>query len=317
LEAVFRAALSAVAPGACVRRHVQRQGDTLRMGSVSWEIGGGSRVAVLAAGKAALGMADAMVGVLGDRLGGGLVVSNVPGSVPGLDVVVGTHPVPSEDSVRAGAAMVSRLQALRDKDRFVFLLSGGASALCELPLPPLSLADLGATTRLLLSAGAPIDELNAVRKHLSQVKGGRLGSLTTAPGVVLVLSDVVGDDLSAMGSGPFHHDDTTFAGCLRILEQRGILPRVPGSVARVLQAGARGQFPETPRVPWPHVTHVVVGSNTAALEAAAREASRLGFSPVVHPEPVQGEAREVGPALLERVLRHPPGARPDSLFWRG
>ncbi|MBM4320811.1 MAG: DUF4147 domain-containing protein, partial [Deltaproteobacteria bacterium] len=214
LRAIFAAAVAAVAPEACLGRHLARRGELLRIGGERWDLSSIRRLVILGAGKASVRMAAAALELLGDRVDSGLVVASGARACaslpPFVEVVIGAHPVPSAASVHAGMALRARLAEFDAADRFVFLLSGGASALVELPAAGIELADLQRTTQLLLSSGAAIGEVNALRKHLSQVKGGRLGAVGRAAGAVLVLSDVVGDDLSVIGSGPFYPDDSTY-----------------------------------------------------------------------------------------------------------
>ncbi|MBM4319806.1 MAG: DUF4147 domain-containing protein [Deltaproteobacteria bacterium] len=321
LRAIFAAAVAAVAPEACLGRHLARRGDLLRIGGEHWELSSIRQLVLLGAGKASVRMAAAALEQLGDRVGSGLVVAGETGACaslpPFLEVVVGAHPVPSAASVRAGKALRARLAELDTADRFIFLLSGGASALVELPAAGITLADLQRTTRLLLSSGAAIGEVNALRKHLSQVKGGQLGAVGRAAGAVLVLSDVVGDDLSAIGSGPFYPDDSTYGDCLRLIERYSLGARLPSAVIAVLRAGAAGLLPETPKQPWPQLRHHLVGSNRLALQAAADEAAELGLAPLVHHDPLQGEARQVAVELVERVLAAPPPVRPTCHLFGG
>ena len=185
------------------------------------------------------------------------------------------------------------------------LVSGGASALVPAPVAGVPLAEKAALTRALLRAGASIHELNTVRKHLSRLKGGGLAR-TAAPAAVaaLVLSDVVGDDLATIASGPVSPDPTTYGDALGIVRARGVEATAPAAV-RHLETGARGAAPETPKPGDPlfaRVATAIVGSNRLSVDAAAREARRAGLRPVVLTTTLEGEAREIAPALVG-VLR--------------
>jgi glycerate 2-kinase len=262
---------------------------------------------VLAVGKAALAMADEAAVILGRRLTKGLVVTNAAGPVSGpLQVVESGHPLPDARGLRASTEAERLLRELSKDDLALLLLSGGASALLPAPAEGLSLKQKARTTALLMKAGADIHELNAVRKHLSRFKGGGLARLAFPARVrALVLSDVVGDDLSTIASGPASPDPTTFADALEILTRRGVLGRVPPAVRNHLRAGASGRKKETPKPGDPLFRRVaarVVGSNRQSLDAAAREARRLGFRVEVLSSRLEGEARVVARVLLA-ILR--------------
>jgi hydroxypyruvate reductase len=219
---------------------------------------------------------------------------------------VASHPVPDERGQDAAREVEALAQSLGKRDRLLLLLSGGASALLPAPVPGVTLEDKARTTELLLRAGASIHELNTVRKHLSRLKGGGLAR-AAVPAVVtaLVLSDVVGDDLATIASGPAAADFSTFDDALEVLTRRGVIERVPQAVLQHLGAGARGDVPETPKPGDPlfrNVSTSIVGSNRLSVEAAAREARRLGFRPLVLTTRLEGEAREAARALVA-ILR--------------
>jgi hydroxypyruvate reductase len=194
----------------------------------------------------------------------------------------------------------------------LFLISGGGSALTPAPAPPVTLAEKQAVTRLLLAAGAPIGELNAVRKHLSRFKGGQLArAAAPAPVLTLILSDVIGDPLDVIASGPTAPDPTSFADALEILRARGVLASVPAAVRDRLVSGARGEIPETPKsgdALFHGVTNAVIGSNAVVVAAAIERARQLGFRPEMLTRELEGEARAVAPALLARARRLSPPA---------
>jgi hydroxypyruvate reductase len=188
----------------------------------------------------------------------------------------------------------------------IVAVSGGASALLPAPVPPITLEQKGRTTDLLLKAGADIFELNAVRKHLSSLKGGQLAALAYPASVVsLLLSDVIGDPLDVIGSGLTAPDTSTFADAIEVIRRYGLWDRIPASVRARLEAGSVGTFPETPKASDPlfnTVQNVVVGSSRLALAAAAQEAKRLGYKPLILSSTMQGETREVARVHAE-ILR--------------
>lgn len=330
LERIRRAALEAVEPAGAVARFLSWEGDLLRAGDVRLPLRESASVRLVAAGKAAPAMAEAAATVLGERLERGVLVTKhghltghtLPDRITAFEA---GHPVPDETGEAAVAAVEALLDGRREEDVVVVLLSGGASALLADPAEPIALADLGATTGLLLRSGATIVELNAVRKHLSRLKGGQLARLAAPARVVsLILSDVVGDPLDVIASGPTAPDPTTFADARGVFERRGLVDALPGAVRQRLRDGAEGRAPETPKPGDPlfsRVTNVVVGSNRLAALAAVEAARSLGYAALLLSTFVEGEAREVArvvAALGRGVLAHgDPVAPPACLVLGG
>jgi glycerate 2-kinase len=268
---IFRAAVKAAAPAQAVSRHLKLRGDTLAAGQHRYRFKDFANIYVIGAGKAGGQMAQAVERLLGRRITAGLV------------------------NVTAGES--ARL--------LVCLISGGASALLPLPAPPVTLAEKQEATRLLLHCGANIHEFNCVRKHISLMKGGGLARLAyPATVLTLILSDVIGDDLDVIGSGPTVADRTTFADAKAVFDKYAIWDQVPPGVRERLSAGSM----ETPKPGDPvfaKAANVIVGSNTLAVDAAAREARSLGFRTLVLSTRLQGEAREVARvfAAVAREIR--------------
>ena len=205
------------------------------------------------------------------------------------------HPIPDARSVAAASRALDIARAQSSRDLLVLLLSGGASALMALPVEGVTLEEKQQTVRLLLRAGATIDELNTVRKHLSAIKGGRLAIATPAPVVTLAISDVVGDDLSVIGSGPTMPDPSTYANALAVVDARGGRGAYPGPVVAWLERGARGDEPETPKGDDPRMAKSVariIGGRLWAVEGAASAARARGYDVHVIDAPIVGEARE-------------------------
>lgn len=320
---LFEAAVQAVQPETLVRDSVQVAGDTLRIGAHVVELRPEQKLWVFGSGKAAAAMALAVEAVLGDRLAGGQVVcSHLAGQQPRcIEVLLGDHPVPSEASVQSTTRLWQSMTSLGEEDFFLFLLSGGSSALLELPLPPLTLAEVQQVTALLLRHGVPIEGVNTVRKHLSLVKGGRLGAAVKAAGAVLVLSDVIGDDFATIGSGPLYCDSSTFADARRVLHDHALWQEAPEMVRAILVEGCQGGRPDTPKAVNPRVTHHLVGSNTLALQATKRQAEQEGITAHVMTSRLHGEAREVARVLvaLAREIRETgnPFPAPVALLFGG
>jgi glycerate 2-kinase len=286
--AIFKAALRAANPAAAVAERLRRM-DLSRY----------RLIYVVGAGKAGASMARAAESVLGPRIVRGLV--NVKyGHVVNLrriELNECGHPVPDQSGVE-GARRIADIASCAGIDDLVLcLISGGASALLPLPADPITLDEKQEVTKLLLASGASIHEINAVRKHISQIKGGQLARLASPARVVsLLLSDVIGDDLDVIGSGPTAPDASTFASARAILEKYGIYDRVPSPVRERIERGGRGEIPETPKPGDPlfaRVRNVVIGSNRLAVNAAAARASELGFHTLVLSTFVEGETREI------------------------
>src|SRR6266540_3663657 len=203
----------------------------------------------------------------------------------------------------AALEILDRAQDAGADDLLLVLISGGASALTPAPAPPVTLGDKQSVTRLLLAAGATINQLNAVRKHLSLLKGGQLARAATPARVhALLLSDVIGDPIDVIGSGPTAPDASTFGEALAILESFQIRDRAPTSVVRRLEQGRRGEIPETPKAEDPlfrHVSNVVIGNNALVIEAAAARAGELGLTPHVLTRSLEGEARQVAREFVQ------------------
>ena len=279
-----------------------RGGPWVRAGDSSMRLPPG-RVLVIGAGKAAAPMATAAERLLGSRIADGLVITNDGNALPLERVRVreASHPLPDVRGLQATDELLGIVADAGEDDLVVCLISGGASALMVRPAAGIDLEQLQRTTEILLASGAPIDDVNAIRKHLSAVKGGRLAEIASPATVLtLMLSDVVGNSLTAIGSGPTVPDPTSFASCLEVVVRHDLTEQVPGPVLDRLRRGAAGDLADTPTSDSPtfaRVTNLVIGDNRRALGAAATEASRLGYRPFVLTSRLQGEARSVGRRL--------------------
>ncbi|RPH84937.1 MAG: DUF4147 domain-containing protein [Candidatus Rokuibacteriota bacterium] len=309
--AIWRAALAAGDVAPLLRRRLQLTGHRLTAGPLALDLDGVRRVLVLGAGKAGASMARGVEAILGARVSDGFVVVKDGYRLPAarVEIAEAGHPVPDGRGLAASARLLALAESATAEDLVLFLVSGGGSALTPAPAPPITLEEKQAVTRLLLAAGATINELNAVRKHLSRFKGGLLAR-AAAPATVLTLalSDVIGDPLDVIASGPTAPDSTSYAEALAVLERRGVVGRTPGSVLERLAAGGRGEIPETPKRGDPvfeRVTNLVIGNNTLVVDAAAAEAARLGYRPHVLTRSLQGEARDVARELLGRARAMP------------
>ena len=305
---ILAAALVAVDPGAAVRRFLHRDGQVLTVGDRRYKLDGVQRIWLVAAGKAALPMTEAASSILGTHLHRGLAVSKDtaqpstnPALLPCVQILQAGHPLPDERSLQAAQAIRELLQQVQPGDLVLVLISGGASALLASPAHGMSLADLQALTQVLLGSGATIHEINVLRKHLEHLKGGQMARLASqAEGACLVLSDVLGNPLDLIASGPCVPDPSTYAQALEVLERYRIRAVVPPIVVNILQRGLRGEIPETPKpgdALFSKIHTLVVGSNTQAIHAALAEAHRQGFNSLLLSGELQGEARKAGVAL--------------------
>jgi glycerate 2-kinase len=268
------------------------------------------RVIVTGAGKASAAMAAAVEEALGERVSGGVVAvkDGHLAATRRVRLLEAGHPVPDERGAAAAREIIALARSAGADDLVLVLISGGGSALTPAPVPPVTLADKQVVTRLLLMAGATINQLNTVRKHLSAMKGGQLAR-AAAPARVhaLLLSDVIGDPIDVIASGPTAPDGSTFADALAILDRFGLRGSVPGAVGDRLERGARGAIAETPKRDDPlfrRVTNAVIGNNALVVEAAATRAAQLGFRPHVLTRSLEGEARLVARdwvALARRI----------------
>jgi glycerate-2-kinase len=297
LEQIFRSAVLAADPARGVRSAVTRERDgALRVAGTPLPVG--ARLCVLAAGKAAPRMAAALEEIAGDAIAAGLVVAREPHAASRLPLRVGAHPIPDTRSAAAAHEALRLVEAAQPEDVLLVLLSGGASSLLSAPADALQVEDLTRTNEALLASGAPIDEVNAVRKHLTLLSGGRLARRARSRRIeVLVISDVPGDRVDVIGSGPCAADPTRFADALDVLARRAIRERVPAAVVAHLEAGARGERVETAKPGDPalaRVRHTILASNRTALDAAAHAARRIGLRPLRLTDRLAGEARRAG-----------------------
>lgn len=295
---VMRAALAAVDPAEAVRRVMQLDGEALRVGGHTYDLRKYRRVVVVGAGKASAPMARATEEILGSRVAGGHVIVKVGylDTTTRVALHEASHPVPDQAGIDGTARIVRILQEAGEEDLVICLISGGGSALMILPDDSISLMDYRALTDSLLRSGADITRINTIRKHVERVKGGRLAQVAFPATVLsLVLSDVVGNPLDFIASGPTVPDPTTFADAMQVLSDFDLIGKVPATVESRLRAGVAGEIPETPKPGdriFDRVRTVVIGSNEIAAAAAVHRARALGFQTLHLTSFLEGEARE-------------------------
>lgn len=302
-ESILKTALAAVDPFRAVENALHRHGSRLMAGDRHYDIAGFRRIFVVGAGKAGAPMSQAVESILGDNLTTGLVNVKYGCIAPTSRITINQagHPLPDTSGQDGARRIAQILQSAAEDDLVICLISGGGSALLTLPVPGVSLHDLASLTSSLLASGATINEINTVRKHLSQVKGGLLARLACPATVItLILSDVVGNPLDVIASGPTVPDPSTFQDAWNVIGKYGLESTIPTSVETALQEGIRGQRDDTPKPGDPifaKVNNIIVASNYLAARAAERAAKDLGFATLLISTYLEGEAREVAKVL--------------------
>jgi len=302
LKDLFWAGIKAVDPYIAVKDHLKRFWEEIEASRFQ-------KVFVIGFGKAAYTMAKAVEEEWGDLINTGLVITKYGhgGKLNKIKVTEAGHPLPDENGVKATEEIINLIKTNASKETVILcLISGGGSALLVAPYNGISLAEKQSVTQLLLKAGANITELNAVRKHLSKVKGGRLAEKTYPSKLIaLILSDVIGDPLEVIASGPTAPDETTYEDALDVLKKFNLFPHTPPRVIELLEKGKQGLLPETLKkgsLVFKRVTNLIIGNNRKALNAVKAKAFELGFQPQVISSEIQGEAKEVGKYLANLAL---------------
>jgi hydroxypyruvate reductase len=319
---IFKTAVAAVQPSSLMQQHVQLRDGILTVCDKTFALPEGRPVWVFGAGKAAAAMAQALESILHDVTIQGIVITKYEHALPlgHIQVTEAGHPLPDENGVHATALMASLLKAVQPGDIVLFLLSGGASALLADHPEGASLTQVQQVFELLLKSGADIHEMNVVRKHLSAVKGGQLALLAnTTVWCSLILSDVVGDDLSIIGSGPTVADPSTFADAMAILDRYGLTAKLPAAIHEHLLRGCDGTVTETPKPGHSGLEAVhnfLIGSNAIALKAAKEQATHLGYDTRVLTSTARGEAATLADQLVT-AAKDWKGKRPACLLMGG
>ena len=297
--AIFQASLKAVDPVNAIREHVKIQNDLLTVGKQNYDLAGFEGIYVIGVGKASAAMAQPIEELLGERIKSGFINVKYGHTLP-LNIIQvneAGHPVPDEAGLSGSKKIVKLLSQTGEKDLVMFLISGGGSALLPYPAEGLTLEDKQQMTKCLLEVGATIHEINALRKHVSRVKGGRIAKLAFPSALIsLILSDVVGDNLDSIASGPTVPDESTFGDCLNILEKYELQDKISPKVLEFLEEGALGRQEETPKAEDPafkRTQNVIIGNNIMAVKAAKQKAQELGYETLILSTLIEGEAREV------------------------
>lgn len=324
---VLEAALDAVDPAQAVKDYVSLKGDQLEIGERAYDLTQYERLFVLGGGKAGAAMALALEDLLGERITEGWINVKDGYTAPTQRIHLheASHPLPDARGVEGTRHIAALASEAGASDLVLCLISGGGSALMTLPVEDIALDEMQTLTEALLRCGATINEINRVRKHLSQIKGGNLARLVhPATLVSILISDVVGSPLDIIASGPTVPDPDTYAAAHEVLAKYDLLSEIPDAISIRLQAGMKGEIPETPKpgdVAFARTQNIVVADNRLAAEAALRQAKILGFETMLLTTYMEGEAREVA-KLLAAIAREidvseRPLARPACLVAGG
>jgi len=318
LEDIFNTALAAVDPYNAVLKAAGIEHNRLHIAGAQYDLTAFERIIVVGAGKATARMALALESLLGKMISAGLIVVKEGHTAPLtiIEQVEAAHPIPNEAGVMATQRILDMVRAAGENTLVICLLSGGASALLVAPAEGVTLQDKQEATRLLLNAGASINELNAVRKHLSAVKGGRLAqAVYPAQLVTLILSDVIGDPLDVIASGPTSPDNSTCAEAWAVIAKYGLQQKLPMRVADYLRRGIAGEVPETVKAHDPCLgrTHnAIVAGIRQALAAAQEKAGQLGYESRIISETLQGEARDAARFLAQTARSELAAMQPNE-----
>jgi glycerate-2-kinase len=298
---IAKAAINAVNPRDAVKKVLKIERENIWISNDKFSFEGG-KVFLAGFGKASIPMAKGVCECLEPEEGIVITTENPEYFSQKVKVMQGTHPVPNEKNVRGADEVIKVAGEVSEKDILIVLISGGGSALLSKPKIPLE--DLRMTTSLLLKSGCSITEINTVRKHLSWVAGGQLAKFSRGTIISLIISDVIGDSLDSIASGPTHPDSTTYGDAKEVLNKYKLWNEVPDSVRRILDDGVEGKIPETPKKEdwdWKRIHNYIIANNQLACSEGAKRANSLGYVTLWIPSAICGEAKEVGKKLISRV----------------
>ena len=300
---LINTAIESSQPDLTLKENVSLNQNTLMLGSISIDLSKIRNLYVVGFGKASYTMARSIEEILDDRITEGIVSTKFGygGKLKKIKVIEAGHPIPSEEGLKAAKEIVTIAKKSKRNDLIILLVSGGGSALAPLPPDTISLSDKQKINNLLLSSGANIEEINAVRKHISLIKGGRFAEIAYPARVIgLIVSDVVGDRLDTISSGPSVPDNTTFEDAFGVLKKYNIIDKVPSTVISHIRKGIKGDIPETPKKGskyFSRVNNIILINNMTALKSIERKARSLGFNTLILSSEIEGESIEVGKVM--------------------
>lgn len=293
---IFSAALRSVNPYNAVKSFLNKQ---------KIDISHFKDIYLISFGKASIGMTKAVCDTF--KIKKGVTITNTPSEKPNsnIQVITGGHPLPNKNSIHGAEQALQLIKKCKENDLLFVLISGGGSALLSKPRIPLN--DLKKTTDLLLKSGADIKEINTIRKHLSFVKGGQLIKNAKCQVISLIISDIIGDPIEFISSGPTYPDSTTFSDAEKILKKYNLWKKIPFSAKKIIEDGKRGLIPETPKKNdevFKKIDNFIVANNKTACEKAEKKAEKLGYKTLLLTNSLEGEAKEVGRYLVEKAKNH-------------
>jgi glycerate 2-kinase len=309
---IFYKALKAVQAGAAIKRHCKFDGKTLFIGHRSYHLSQYKNLYVLGAGKATAPMAEAIEDMIDEKITGGIITVKFDhvADLKHINLIEAGHPIPDENGMRGASAILNLAKNVEKDDLILCLISGGGSALMPFPYDGLTLEDKQDTIKILLSCGATIHEINTIRKHISKIKGGRLAqAVYPATLVTLILSDVVGDDLDVIASGPTVPDSSSFFDCKNIFLRYNIIDKIPKNILNHIESGISDEIDETPK---PHdpvfdrTYNLIIGSNVESLMSAKEKAESLGYNVLLLSSMIEGETRfvaQVHGAIAREIIK--------------
>jgi len=306
LISIFKAGVDAVNPYRLVLQFLKIEGNNLNIGNISYDLNQFNNILVIGAGKATASMAQAVEEVIGDKISNGLITVKYghTRSLKKIKQLEAGHPLPDEAGVKGTEEIFKLLEGADEKSLVICLLSGGGSALLVSPLDGIILDEKKEVNRFLLSVGARIDEINTVRKHLSNVKGGRLSEIShPATLITLILSDVIGDRLDVIASGPTVPDNTTFKDAMNVIEKYNLLDKLPANVMILLKQGLRGDIKDTPKEGLIKDRTFIIGNLKHALTAAKEKVVSMGYETEIISSELQGEARDTAKYLSAKAIK--------------
>ena len=312
INMIISQSLASVDPFQCVSEAIDLDGNNLRIGKIKINLESINNIYILGVGKAAIPMAKGVENKIGNKIAGGFLISKyqLDRSEIRLDkkiqIYFGGHPIPDENSIDSAEKLKKYVRLIDEKDLIINLISGGGSALMTLPYDGISLSDNQILTDILLKSGAAIQEINTIRKHIDQIKGGGLARMAFPTQMVsLILSDVVGDEISMIASGPTVDDETTYLNSMEIIRKYEIENKIPLSILNHIKKGLLGEVHETVKFGDKvliNVTNLIIGSLSTAIDSAEKTAHDLGYHTIVPNKKLVGEAREVGKTITSNYL---------------
>ena len=309
---IFYQALKAVQPGAAIKRYCKFDGKTLFIGHRSYQLNQYKNLYVLGTGKATASMAAAIEDMIDEKITGGIITVKFDYAVDlkHISLIEAGHPVPDENGIRGASAILNLAENVEEDDLVLCLISGGGSALLPFPYNGITLKDKQDIIKILLSCGATIHEINTIRKHISKIKGGRLAkAVYPATLVTLILSDVVGDDIDVIASGPTVPDSSSFYDCKNIFRRYDIIDKIPKNILNHIEYGISGEIDETPKPLDPvfeRTYNLIIGSNAESLISAKEKAENLGYNVLILSSMIEGETRfiaQVHGAIAREIIK--------------